>query len=186
MRARTVSAIYLQPTENTQDSFYYYILWTGCRLIRKRRTPLPMPQDVIDQIHYIAERQNNPPGLAFTRQDGNPYESDGDDKSVDEDYGAPDPVEDAEIEQPAEIEGVENAEIEGVDVNDDDEDIDGEVEVLPPPPTMDPQVVNVDRDEPIEEEEGAIDDDAPRDLEDDNENMEQAAHAAPAGVRRPG
>ena len=43
MRARTVSAICLRPTGNTQGSFYYYSLWTGRRLHRRRRTPLPMP-----------------------------------------------------------------------------------------------------------------------------------------------
>ena len=43
------------------------------------------------------------------------------------------PVEDTEVE------GVDNAEVEGADSNDDDdEDVDGKVEVLPPLPIVDP------------------------------------------------
>ena len=81
---------------------------------------------------------------------------------------------------------MDDTEIEGVYVNEDDEDIDDKVEVLPPPPNVDPQVVNVDRYKPIEEDEGVIENDTPGDLGYDNENMEQAAQAAPAGVRRSG
>ena len=40
---RTVSAITLRPSGNLQGSFYYYSLVTGCRLHRRRCTPLPMP-----------------------------------------------------------------------------------------------------------------------------------------------
>ena len=43
MKERTVSAITLRPTDNTQGSFYYYSLATGRRLRRGRCTPLSMP-----------------------------------------------------------------------------------------------------------------------------------------------
>lgn len=76
MRARTVSAICLRPTGNTQGSFYYYSLWTGRRLHRRRRTPLPMPQEVVDRVHHIATIQKNPEELAFTRLDGTPFDDD--------------------------------------------------------------------------------------------------------------
>ena len=41
MRTRIVSAICLRPSGNTQGSFYYYSLWSGCRLHMRRRIPLP-------------------------------------------------------------------------------------------------------------------------------------------------
>ena len=44
MRTRTVSAICLIPSGNTQGSFYYYSLWSGRHLHRRRRTPLPISQ----------------------------------------------------------------------------------------------------------------------------------------------
>ena len=56
MLTRTVSVIYLRPSGNTQGSFYYYSLWTGFRLHMRRQTPLPMPQEVIDRVHHIANR----------------------------------------------------------------------------------------------------------------------------------
>ena len=44
MRTRTVSAICLIPSGNTQGSFYYYSLWSGRHLHRRRQIPLPMSQ----------------------------------------------------------------------------------------------------------------------------------------------
>ena len=70
MRTRTVSTICLCPSGNTYGSFYYYSLWPGRCLHRRRRTPLPMSQEIIDRVHYIADKQNSPSGLTFTRQDG--------------------------------------------------------------------------------------------------------------------
>ena len=57
MNARTVSAITLRPTANSQGSFYYYSLATGRRLIRRRCTPINMLDEVIDRVHHIADRQ---------------------------------------------------------------------------------------------------------------------------------
>ena len=81
MDPRTVSAIYLRPTGNTQGSFYYNSLVTGRRLHRRRCTPLPMPQEAIDRVHHIATRQKIMPGLVFTGADGTPYGQDNDDLS---------------------------------------------------------------------------------------------------------
>jgi len=47
MRARNVSAICLRPLINRQGSFYYYSLITGPHLHRRKRTPLPMLDEVI-------------------------------------------------------------------------------------------------------------------------------------------
>ena len=56
MRERTVGALALRPSSNVQGSFYYYSLTTGRRLHRCRCTPIPMPQEVIDRVHTIADR----------------------------------------------------------------------------------------------------------------------------------
>ena len=73
MRERTVGAITLRPSGNIQGSFYYYSLTTGRRLHRRKCTPLPMPQEVIDRIEYISMRQKVQPGLQFLRKDGTEY-----------------------------------------------------------------------------------------------------------------
>lgn len=71
---RTVSAITLRPSGNLQGSFYYYSLVTGRRLHRRRCTPLPMPQDAIDRIHLIAEKQGSPEGIEFLRMNNETFE----------------------------------------------------------------------------------------------------------------
>ena len=70
----TCQNIYLRPSGDTLGSFYYYSLWAGLRLHRRRQTPLPMSQKVIDRVNYIVNKQNSPSGLTFTRQDGTSYE----------------------------------------------------------------------------------------------------------------
>ena len=82
MRSRTVSAITLRPTGNAQGAFYYYSLATGRRLIRRRCTPIPMPDEIISRVHFIATRQKQPDGFAFTRMDGTPIPIRNDDDNV--------------------------------------------------------------------------------------------------------
>ena len=74
MQERTVSALTLRPSGNVQGSFYYYSLATGRRLHRRRCTPIPMFQDVIDRVHMIADRQKTPEGITFLRMDGTEFE----------------------------------------------------------------------------------------------------------------
>ena len=57
MRLRTVSAICIRPTGNVQGSFYYYSLVTGRRLHRRKYTPIPIPDGIIDRVHDIATQQ---------------------------------------------------------------------------------------------------------------------------------
>ena len=73
MRKRTVGAVALRPSGNVQGSFYYYSLVTGRRLHRRRCTPLPMPQEVIDRTHFIANNQKTPEGKTFLRRDGTEF-----------------------------------------------------------------------------------------------------------------
>ena len=70
MRLRTVGAITMRPTGNSQGSFYYFSLLTGRRLHRKKCTPLPMPQTAIARIHAMASKQKLPDGLAFLHRNG--------------------------------------------------------------------------------------------------------------------
>ena len=133
MQARTVSAICLRPTGNTQGSFYYYSLLTGRRLHRRRRTSLPMPEEVIARVHHISERQKFPKGLAFARYDGTPYDDDDEDLAEDE-ATIDDDGENARVqfENTNDNSLAENAENTGV-ANEDNEDDDFEnaVEAIP-------------------------------------------------------
>ena len=70
-----MSEITLRSYGNLQDSFYHYNLVTGRRLHRRRFTPLPIPQDAIDRVHLIAEKQGTPEGIEFVRIDGSYFEN---------------------------------------------------------------------------------------------------------------
>ena len=137
MKSRTVSAICLRPKGNMKGLFYYYSLWSGGRLHRRRRTPLPMSQEIIDRVHYIALRQKLPAGLIYTGQDGTPINQDEDDGSIQkylESNNEPD--QDIESEGVAIDEDTEGAGVNGVDA--DAIDIDNNVfqdtvEIMPPP-----------------------------------------------------
>jgi hypothetical protein len=54
MAHRTVGAIGLRPTGNSQGGSYYLILKTGRRLNRAHCTPLLMPAEVINCVHKMA------------------------------------------------------------------------------------------------------------------------------------
>ena len=75
MKERSVSAMTMRATGNVQGSFYYYSLATGRRLRRGQCTPLPVPQEVIDQVHAIADKQNAPTGFTYTRCDGSIFKN---------------------------------------------------------------------------------------------------------------
>ena len=51
MNPRTVGALVLHPTGNAQGSFYFMSILTGWVLNQLHGTALPMPDDVVDQIH---------------------------------------------------------------------------------------------------------------------------------------
>jgi Reverse transcriptase (RNA-dependent DNA polymerase)/Zinc knuckle len=72
MLSRTTGAIALRPTGNIQGSHYFMSLTTGCRLNRYKWTVLPMPQDVIDRVHTLAQQQHDIPGLMFLDRTGEP------------------------------------------------------------------------------------------------------------------
>ena len=86
MNPRTVSALALQPVGNGQGSFYFLSVSTGRVLNRLHATALPMPDDIIDKIHRMAQQQKNKPGLIFADRSLNPDEDDEDDDDDDETY----------------------------------------------------------------------------------------------------
>ena len=65
LRPWTISAICLKHTAIVQGSLFYYSLVTGRRLHRRKCTPLPMSDKVVDGVHDIAIQQKYPEGLNF-------------------------------------------------------------------------------------------------------------------------
>ena len=109
MAARTIGAIALCPTGNTQGGYFFFSLTTGRVLNRGRWTSLPMPNKVIDWVHRMAHQEHGNNGLLFEDRDHNPLvdpdddgeddstyhpeednNSDGGDDDDDEDPGPPD------------------------------------------------------------------------------------------------
>jgi hypothetical protein len=92
MAPRTIGALALRPTGNLQGNFYFLCLSTGRVLNRQAATPLPMPSDVIDQVHRMARQQKANRGLIFLDRDLEPLDDDDneggddDDDEDDEDY----------------------------------------------------------------------------------------------------
>ena len=65
MRPRTVGAIALRPTGNSQGGYYFLSLNTGRRISRNHWTPLPMTQETIDRVHTLARRSKSLRGLIW-------------------------------------------------------------------------------------------------------------------------
>jgi hypothetical protein len=61
----TISALALWPTGNAQGTWYFMSLSTGWVLKRNHATQLPMPHEVIDTVHRMAQQQKANPGLVF-------------------------------------------------------------------------------------------------------------------------
>ena len=94
MMSRTVGALALRPTGNAQGGFYFLSLSTRRVLNRLRATALPMPDNVVDQVHRMARQQRANPGLMFgiRTTGGVDYEDvdDSSDNDEDNEYGADD------------------------------------------------------------------------------------------------
>ena len=85
MAARTIGAIALRPTGNTQGGYFFFSLTTGRVLNRGRWTSLPMPNEVIDRVHRMARQEHGNNGLLFEDRNHNPLVDpydDGDDDST--------------------------------------------------------------------------------------------------------
>ncbi len=85
--SRTVGALAMRPTGNDQGSWYFLSLATGKILNRDVATRLPMPREVIDQVHRMARRQKVNRGLVFGTRTNEPFHADVEyDSDADSDY----------------------------------------------------------------------------------------------------
>lgn len=88
MITRTTGALALRPTGNAQGAYYFMsLITTGRRLTRYRWTALPMPKEVIDRVHLLAQQQHNNRGILFLDREGETDPNDDFDQDID---GAPD------------------------------------------------------------------------------------------------
>ena len=133
MSPRTVGVLALRPTGNAQGSYYFMSLSSGRVLNRLRGTPLPMPDDVIDRVHWMARQQNADPGLLFGDRDMNPIYEELSDDEEDEEYL---PGEESDVESHSDadedIPVGDNRDNEGpVEEDDDDLDYESDEETQP-------------------------------------------------------
>ncbi|KAG7373060.1 hypothetical protein IV203_033784 [Nitzschia inconspicua] len=70
MRQRTLGAICLGPTGNSQGGHYFMSLTSGERLVRHKLTSLPMPDEAIARVSQIGRRQGMPSTLTFSNRHG--------------------------------------------------------------------------------------------------------------------
>lgn len=113
MGSRTIGAIALGPSGNSQRGYHFMSLSTGKRLHRYKWTKLPMPDDVIDRVHQIARRQKAAVGLTFGDRHGI--------EMLDDD-NADDVVTDPDYDPTADDEAYEDEADDGSDDEHDDEE----------------------------------------------------------------
>ena len=65
MEERTIGYICLGITGNLQGSYTFLNLTTGKLITRRKFTPLPMPNDVIDRVIELVNKEKAPKGLQF-------------------------------------------------------------------------------------------------------------------------
>ena len=69
MKPRTIGAICLGPKGNIQGGYNFMSLVTGEKINRRQWTALPVPAEVIEQVHQLAK--TNREGLTFqTNEEG--------------------------------------------------------------------------------------------------------------------
>jgi len=79
MASCTSGAIAFRPGGNAQGSYYFLNLHSGKCIICNNWTVLPMPNEVINTIHQLADSCNKYKGIAFTDKDGNIINDENDD-----------------------------------------------------------------------------------------------------------
>jgi hypothetical protein len=67
---RTLDAIYLRPDGNLQGGHQLMDLRTGKIINRRKITPLPITQSVIDTVNAMAKSQDMPQGLKIATKTG--------------------------------------------------------------------------------------------------------------------
>ena len=59
LKLRTEPALYLYPLGNAKGGAYYMKISNGERVHRNRYTMIPMPEDVVDKVHRLANRRGH-------------------------------------------------------------------------------------------------------------------------------
>ena len=126
MAARTIGAIALRPTGNTQGGYFFFSLTTRRVSNRGRWTSLPMPNKVIDRVHRMAHQEHGNNGLLFEDRNHNPLVDPDDDGEDDSTYH---PEEDDNSDDD--------------DNGDDDDDNNGDDDDADPNPPHDPVYNNL-------------------------------------------
>lgn len=91
MTSRTIGALALRPTGNTQGGHHFFSLQTGRRIVRNRWTEVPMPMDVIERVNNMAENNFSNKLIFGDRENNERSDSetvDQPDDSVDESNGS--------------------------------------------------------------------------------------------------
>ena len=70
MKTRTVGAIALRTTGNSQRGYFFLSLAIGRRIERRSWTELPIPEEVIERVHALVRRRKSASGLTFGWRDG--------------------------------------------------------------------------------------------------------------------
>ena len=157
MNPRTIGALALRPVWNGQGSFYFLSITTGRVLNRLHATALPMPNDMIDKLHRMAQQQKNNPGLVFADRNLNPDEYDDDeDDEDDETYRDDDSTSDDEEDVLSYNE-------------EEDNDLDEDVEENDPAPA--PPIAEVDDEQPEAEAEAEADQPANQNEDDEEADL---------------
>ena len=84
MSPRTIGALALRPTGNSQGGYYFLSLSSGQRINRKSWTALPMPDEVIKQVHRLARRNGSKDSLIFKDRNNHIIEDEYDDDDDDD------------------------------------------------------------------------------------------------------
>ena len=82
MGSRTIGALALRPTGNSQGNFYFYSLSTGRVVSRTHATKLPMPDDVIAAVNRLARRQKMDRGIFMANGEGKIQDDDDSDSAA--------------------------------------------------------------------------------------------------------
>ena len=145
MQPRTIGAIATRPS-NDAGSYHFVSLSTGRVINRRNWTSVPMPADVVDQVHRLARRAKSRKTLTFTNA-----------RNVDLDILYADiPRDDDDIDLTGEIAGVD----------DDEQSDDDDEEYIPGNDSdSDSESSNSDNEEDDDETEESEDDDAGEDDE---------------------
>ena len=71
MTERTMGALALCLTGNSQGGYFFSSLLNDRRLNRHHVTPLPMPEELISQVHDMAKKK--PTGIAILDRNNHPF-----------------------------------------------------------------------------------------------------------------